>query len=186
MADATLVAQRRTAAGKGAAGRTRREGHVPAVVYGLGAENVSVRVSSRELAHLLAGEAGVNTLITLKLDGSEQLALARQIQRHPVKGTLLHVDFVRVRADQTIAADVPVHLTGDAEGVARGGVLEQFLYTVSVEAKPAEVPNALELDISALEIGGAVHVRDLRVPARVVITNDPDEPVAQRLMSTIS
>ena len=118
-------------------------------------------------------------MFTLKLDGGDQLALARQIQRHPVKGTLLHVDFVRVRADQTIQADVPVHLTGEAEGVARGGVLEQFLYTVSVEARPADVPNALEIDIAALEIGSAVYVRDLVVPSGVVVTNDADEPLAQ-------
>src|SRR2546423_4699832 len=179
MADATLVTQRRTTSGKGPAGRARREGLVPAVVYGLGAENVPVSVPSRELGHLLAGAAGANTLFTLKLDGSDQLALARQIQRHPVKGTLLHVDFVRVRADQTISADVPVHLTGDAEGVARGGVLEQFLYTVSVEARPADVPNSLEIDITALEIGDAVYVRDLTVPSGVVVTNDADELLAQ-------
>ncbi len=179
MADATLVAQRRTSAGKGAAGRTRREGLVPAVVYGLGEENVPVSVPSRELGHLLSSASGANTLFTLKLEGSDQLALARQIQRHPVKGTLLHVDFVRVRADQTIQADVPVHLTGDSEGAARGGVLEQFLYTVAVEAKPADVPNSLEIDISALEIGDAAHVRDLTVPSGVIITNDPDEVLAQ-------
>jgi large subunit ribosomal protein L25 len=179
MADATLVTQRRTAAGKGPAGRARREGLVPAVVYGLGAENVPVSVPARELGHFLAGAAGANTVFTLKLDGADQLALARQIQRHPVKGTLLHVDFVRVRADQTIEADVPVHLTGDAEGAARGGVLEQFLYTVSVEARPADVPNSLEIDITALEIGDAVYVRDLTVPSGVVITNDADETLAQ-------
>src|SRR5437588_6168762 len=179
MADATLAAQRRSASGKGAAGRTRREGLVPAVVYGLGAESMPVSVPSRELSHLLASAAGANTLFTLKIDGSEQLALARQIQRHPVKGTLLHVDFVRVRADQTIQAEVPVHLTGDAEGVGRGGVLEQFLYTVSVEAKPADVPNSLEIDISALEIGDAAHVRDLTVPRGVVLLHDADELLAQ-------
>jgi large subunit ribosomal protein L25 len=179
MADATLAAQRRSASGKGAAGRTRREGLVPAVVYGLDAESVPVSVPSRELSHLLASAAGANTLFTLKIDGSEQLALARQIQRHPVKGTLLHVDFVRVRADQTIQAEVPVHLTGDAEGVGRGGVLEQFLYTVSVEAKPADVPNSLEIDISTLEIGDAAHVRDLTVPVGVVVVNDLDDVLAQ-------
>src|SRR5262245_22978692 len=124
MADATLTAERRTAGGKRPAGRARRSGLVPAVVYGLGEDNVPVSVQSRDLAHILAGAAGANTLITLRLDGAEQLALARQIQRHPIKGTVLHVDFVRVRADQAIQADVPVRLVGDAEGVARGGVLE--------------------------------------------------------------
>ena len=179
MADATLVATPRTAAGKGAAGRIRREGRVPAVVYGLGEANVPVTVPARELAHLLAGAAGANTLFTLRVDGAEQLALARQIQRHPVKGTLLHVDFVRVRADQTIQADVPVHLTGESEGVSRGGVLEQLLHTVSVEAKPGAIPNSLEVDITALEIGDGVYVRALVAPAGVVITNDVEELIAQ-------
>jgi large subunit ribosomal protein L25 len=179
MADATLVAEPRTAAGKGAAGRIRREGRVPAVVYGLGEGSVSVSVPAREFAHLLAGEAGANTLFTLKVDGAEQLALARQIQRHPVRGTYLHVDFVRVRADQTIQADVPVHLTGESEGVSRGGVLEQLLHTVSVEAKPADIPNSLEVDISALEIGDGVYVNALVAPAGVVITNEPEELIAQ-------
>jgi large subunit ribosomal protein L25 len=178
MADATLTAERRTARGKGPAGRTRRAGLVPAVVYGLGEDNVTVSVQSRELAHILSGAAGANTLITLKIDGTEQLALARQIQRHPIKGSVLHVDFVRVRADQAIQADVPVRLIGDAEGVARGGVLEQLLHTVSVEALPADIPNVLEIDIADLEIGGSVHVDRLTVPEGVTLLNDPADLIA--------
>ena len=177
--DATLVAQPRKDIGKGPSGRVRRQGLVPAVVYGLGQDTVPVSVPSRELVHILAGAAGANTLITLKVDGSDQLALARQIQKHPVKGTLLHVDFIRVRADQEIQADVPVHLLGEAEGVKNGGVLEQALFTVSIEAKPADIPNALEVDISSLDIGGAVHVSDLVVPRGVKLNHEPEELVAQ-------
>src|SRR5262245_61410913 len=178
MADATLTAERRTAAGKGPAGRARREGLVPAVVYGLGEDNVPVSVKARELTHILSGAAGANTLITLTIDGHEQLALARQIQRNPVKGTLVHVDFIRIRADQAIQADVPVHLVGDAEGVSVGGVLEQMIHTVSVEAKPADVPASLEIDISALEIGDSVRVSDLVIPAGVTVRNEPEDLVA--------
>ena len=179
MADATLVAEVRTALGKGGAGRVRREGLVPAVVYGLGEDNVSVSVSSRELGHILSGASGANTLITLTVNGKDQLALARQIQRHPVKGSLLHVDFVRVRADQTIQAEVPVHLTGDAEGVSRGGVLEQLVHTLTVEAKPADVPPSIEYDITELEIGSGFYVRDLVVPAGVTVLQNLDDLVAQ-------
>jgi len=179
MADVTLTAERRDEAGKGPAGRARRAGLVPAVVYGLGDENVAVSVPSRELSNILASESGANTLITLKIGGTSQLALPRQIQRHPVKGTLIHVDFVRVRADQTIQAEVPVRLTGDAEGVSRGGVLEQLLHTVSVEALPRDVPVAFEIDIAALEIGQNVHVSDLAAPAGVTILNEADAVVAQ-------
>jgi large subunit ribosomal protein L25 len=177
MADATLTAAHRGDTGKGPAGRARRDGLVPAVVYGLGEDNVSISVSSRELVHILAG--GLNTVITLSLDGNEQLTLARQVQRHPVKGTLVHVDFVRVRADQTILADVAVHLIGEAEGVNLGGVLEQMLHTVSIEARPADIPQQLEVDVSALGIGDAVRVRDLVVPASVVVRHEPDELLAQ-------
>jgi large subunit ribosomal protein L25 len=96
-----------------------------------------------------------------------------------VKGTLLHVDFVRVRADQTIQAEIPVQLKGDAEGVARGGVLEQLVHTLTVEAKPSDFPPAIEHEISALEIGGQVYVRDLAVPPGVTVLQNEDDLVAQ-------
>jgi large subunit ribosomal protein L25 len=179
MADATLIAERRPAAGKGPAGRIRREGLVPAVVYGLGVDNVSVSVSSRELVHILSGGSGTNTLITLKIDGTDELAIARQIQRHPVKGTVMHVDFVRVRADQTIQAEIPVHLVGEAEGAVRGGVLEQLVHTLTVEAKPSDFPPSIEHDVTAIEIGGQVYVRDLTVPAGVTVLQNEDDLVAQ-------
>ena len=155
MADVTLTAESRSARGKGPAGRIRKEGLVPAVVYGLEEQSVAVTVSERELRHILAGEAGANTLITLKVDGGSQLTLARQIQRHPLKGTVMHVDFVRVRADQTIEAQVPVHLTGEAEGVARGGVLEQLVHTLTIEALPRDVPTSIEHDIAEHGLPGA-------------------------------
>ncbi len=179
MADATLIAERRPAAGKGPAGRVRQQGLVPAVVYGLGDDNVSVAVSLRELMNILSGGSGTNTLITLQIDGAKELAIARQLQRHPVKGTVMHVDFVRVRADQTIQAEIPVHLTGEAEGAVRGGVLEQLVHTLTVEAKPADFPPAIEHDVSALEIGGQVYVRDLIAPKGVTVLQDGDDLVAQ-------
>src|SRR3954451_23288286 len=179
MADATLIAHPRPAAGKGPAGRVRREGLVPAVVYGLGADNVSVSVSQRELVHILSGGAGLNTLITLNIDGTDELAIARQLQRHPVRGNVIHVDFVRVRADQTIQAEIPVHLTGEAEGALRGGVLEQLGHTLTVEAKPSDFPPSVEHDVSALEIGGQVYVRDLTVPPGVTVLQNGDDLVAQ-------
>ena len=179
MADVVLEAHTRTAAGKGAAGRARREGLVPAVVYGLGEDNVHVSVPARELSHALSGPGGLNALITLQVDGGKQLTLARQIQRDPIKGTYLHVDFVRVRADQTIQADVPIRLIGTAEGSNRGGVLEQVMHVLNVEARPGDVPNELEFDITELEIGGAVRVSDLTVPAGVTVRNDSEELIAQ-------
>jgi large subunit ribosomal protein L25 len=179
MSEARLTAELRRESGKGPAGRFRREGLLPAVVYGLGENAQPVTVNARELQHILTGGAGANTLITLKVDGSEQLALPREIQRDPVRGSLLHVDFVRVRADQTVTADVPLHLTGDAEGVGMGGILEQALFTLTIEALPRDIPNAIEHEISALNIGDQLRVGELTMPAGVVTHVDAEELVAQ-------
>lgn len=177
MADNTLIAEPRSETGSRPAGRLRRQGRVPAVVYGLGTESESITVPARELQHMLASETGSNTLFSLHLGGKEQLALARQIQRDPVKGTLVHVDFIRVRADVAVSADIPVNLEGEAEGVKRGGLLEQMLFTVAIEAKPGDIPPMVAYDVTAMEIGDQVHVRDLVAPPGVVITSDPDDIV---------
>lgn len=177
MSEAILTADHRTETGSRSAGRFRRDGRVPAVVYGLGQENVAVTVPAIELGHILA--RGANTVVTLVLDGADQLTLVRQVQRHPVRGEYLHVDFVRVSADIAVIAEVPLHLTGEPAGVKNGGMLEQQLFSVTVEAKPNAIPSALELDASALEIGEQLHVRDLVVPEGVVVQHEPDELVAQ-------
>jgi large subunit ribosomal protein L25 len=178
MSDATLIAQKRTETGSGVARRIRRDGGVPAVVYGLDAGTDSVTVPARELDHILHSASGYNTLITLQVDGGKQLALARQVHRHPVKGTVIHVDFVRVRADQTIEAEVPIQFVGEAEGVRNGGLFEQSLFAVTVEALPGDIPNAFEHDISAMVIGDAIHVGDLTVPAGVTVLQEADAVVA--------
>jgi large subunit ribosomal protein L25 len=156
----------------------RRDGRVPAVVYGLGEGTVSVSVPAHELDHILHSASGTNTLITLTGDDGDQLALARQIHRHPVKGTLVHVDFVRVRADQTIEAEVPIQFTGESEGVREGGILEQSLFSLTVEALPGDIPNTIEHDITALAIGDSIHVSDLSVPRGVTVVTEPEIAVA--------
>lgn len=178
MSETTLTAENRAETGKGPAGRLRREGKVPAVVYGLGGEPVSVTVPARELAHILASETGANTVITLRVDGQEQLTLARQIQRHPVRGELLHVDFVRVSADQPVAAEVTIQLTGEPEGVRMGGMLEQQMFSLTIEAKPADIPTAVEHDVSELGLGEQLRVGQLAIPAGVVVHHEPEELVA--------
>jgi large subunit ribosomal protein L25 len=186
MSEANLTADLRRETGKGAAGRFRRDGRVPATVYGLDTDAQSVTVPARELQHILTGGAGSNTLITLKVDGSEQLTLAREIQRHPVRGDLLHVDFVRVRADQTVTADVPLHLVGDAEGVGMGGMLEQALFSLPIEARPRDIPAAIEADVTALNIGDQLRVSDLTLPAGVATHVDPEELVAQVVAARVA
>jgi large subunit ribosomal protein L25 len=175
--DVVLVTEPRTERGSRPSGRLRRAGRVPAVVYGRGGDTVAITVPARELSHILA--RGVNSLITLKLDGGDQLALARQVQRHPTRGDFVHVDFVRVSTDVAIAAEVAVHLLGEAAGVRDGGLLDQSVFSLTVEAKPQDIPGQVEVDISGLGIGDQLHVADLPLPAGVTTAIDPETLVAQ-------
>ena len=178
MEEVTLVAEGRPGAGKSEARRIRREGKVPAVVYGLGTESTPVAVPDRELQHILHGPGGVNTLINLDLAGKKELVLARQIQRHPVRHNLVHLDLIRVSRDVAIAAEVPIHLIGEPSGVRDGGILEQVTFTLSIEAKPADIPQKIEIDVSALDIGDHLSVADLVLPRGVTTTQEPEEQVA--------
>jgi large subunit ribosomal protein L25 len=180
MPDVTLTAEPRTERGSGPAGRLRRTGKVPAVVYGLEAEPQSVSVVGRELERILHGEGGANTLITLHLGtGDDALALVRQIQRNPTRGDLVHVDFVRVRRDVAVSAEVPLHAEGDPPGVREGGMLEQLLFSVTVEAMPGNIPNSLTIDVSGLALGDQLHVSDLAVPAGVTLQHEAEELIVQ-------
>jgi large subunit ribosomal protein L25 len=178
MADTKLAAELRSEKGSRPAGRLRREGRLPGVVYGLGEESVAVTVNAHQLGTILSSKSGANTLITLQLDGQDQLALARQIQRDAVKGALVHVDFVRVRADQTIQAEVRIDLQGEPEGVTQGGMIEQLMHTLTVEGKPGQLPNEIAHDVSALELGDQLHVGDIKVPAGIVVVNEAEELIA--------
>jgi large subunit ribosomal protein L25 len=184
-ADNTLIAEERTVVGSRPAGRLRRAGKVPAVMYGLETDTIKVAVPARELNHILAGESGANTLITLRMDGDEHLTLARQIQRHPTRGDLIHVDFVRIRRDVAVEAEIPVHLEGEPAGVRDGGVLEQLVFSLAIEAKPADIPNAIEVDVSALEIGDQMRIEELSVPSGVAVMHEPDELVVQIVMPRV-
>ena len=177
--DLTLTAEPRTVVGSRPAGRLRREGKLPAVVYGLDTETVNVTVPARNLANILAGEAGANALITLKLNGDDVLTLARQIQRHPSRGDLVHVDFIRIRRDVAVEAEIPVHLEGEPAGVLDGGILEQLLFTLRIEAKPEDIPTSIEADVTALEINDQLRVAELTIPAGVTLQHEDDELVVQ-------
>jgi large subunit ribosomal protein L25 len=179
MADITLVAEQRPEKGSRPAGRLRREGKVPAVVYGLGVDTLMVTVPARDLSHILAGESGANTLISLQVDGDDVLTLARQIQRHPTRGELMHVDFIRIRRDVAVSAEIPVHLVGEATGVRDGGLMEQLIFNLTVEAMPGNIPVSLEVDVSALAIGDQIHVRDVPLGQGVATQVEDDTVVAQ-------
>jgi large subunit ribosomal protein L25 len=177
MEEVTLAAEVGRPTGKSASRKARREGKVPAIVYGLGGDPQPVAVPGRDLQHILSGPTGANTLINLDMKGHRELVLARQLQRHPVRHTLLHVDLVRVRRDMAVAAEVPVHLAGEPVGVKDGGLLEQTVFTLSIQAKPGDVPAAIEVDVSALAIGDQLTVADLNLPRGVETTQEPSELV---------
>ncbi len=179
MPDITLASEPRTQLGSRPSGRLRREGKVPAVVYGLGTDAVSITVPARELQHILAGEAGANSLITLDVEGESVLTLARQIHRHPTKGILVHVDFVRIDRDVAVSAEIPIHAVGEAVGVKDGGLLEQIMFNLTVEAMPGNIPVALEIDVSELAIGDQLRIEDIPLPAGVSTQAEPDFVVAQ-------
>ncbi|MGH2698718.1 MAG: 50S ribosomal protein L25 [Actinomycetota bacterium] len=178
MAEVKLAAKKRDATGKGPARQTRREGRVPATLYGRGVKPQSIDVNRRDLITAFHTDAGMNVLLELRIDGGTTLAIARELQRDPVKGTLLHADFVAVDRTQKIEVEVPLHLVGESVGVKSGGVLEQPHFTLHVRCTVTDVPDGIDADISALEIGDALRVADLPPVANYTILNDPDEPLA--------
>jgi large subunit ribosomal protein L25 len=179
MPDITLATEPRTTLGSRPSGRLRKEGKVPAVVYGLGTDTVSVTVPARELQHILSGESGATTLISLDVDGESVLTLARQIHRHPTRGELVHVDFIRISRDVAVSAEIPIHLLGEATGVKDGGLLEQLLFHLTVEAMPGNIPVSIEMDVTELAIGDQLRVEDIPLPEGVVTQAETDFVVAQ-------
>jgi len=186
MAEISLVAEPGRATGSSESKRIRRAGRIPAVMYGHGIDALSVSVDAREFRHALSGDAGLNQLLSLEIDGKSHLTLARVLQRHPVRNTVVHIDFQVVRRDEIVAADVPIVLSGEAKAVeAERGVVEQPLTSLTVHANPGNIPNEIVVDISALEVGVTVRVGELRLPAGVTTDVDPEEAVVIAATSTL-
>lgn len=178
MPEITIVADTGRKPGSRPAGRLRREGKVPGVIYGHGIEPIPVAVEGRELRAALSTDAGVNALLSLQVDGRSHLTMARVIQRHPVRHTVTHVDFQVVRRDEVMSVDVPLTLVGEAEAVHRDdGVVAQELYSLTVNATPDRIPHGIEVDISGLEVGSTIRVGDLTMPAGVSTDVDPEAAV---------
>jgi large subunit ribosomal protein L25 len=175
MAEVKLSAEPREGVGKGAARKARAAGKVPAVLYGPEVEPMRLAVDARELWHALHTDAGTNVLINLQLDGDTFLTMPREIQRDIVRGSLLHVDFLRIRRDVAIQVEVPIHLTGESAGVKEGGVVEHHLWELRVEVLPQDVPESLEADISHLNIGDSLHVSDIKIPGNVTVITPMEE-----------
>jgi len=178
MAEVTLKATTGRELGSGPSKRLRVDGKVPAVVYGLDQEPVAVTVEWRSLREALITDAGLNVLIDLDIDGDVALTIVKELQRHPIRGNVLHVDFLRVSADTAITIEVPVLMQGEPKAVEReNGVVDLVLTTLAVSAKPSDIPNEIVIDISGLEIGTAIRVADVVLPAGVTTDVDAEETV---------
>ena len=178
MATANLDANIRDTAGKGAARKLRSRGEIPAIIYGHGREPQSLSLNARDLDKLLEHIAAESTVIEVKLGGAVSKTLIREIQRHPFKRQILHVDFQELVAGEKVTVSIPIVLMGIPEGVRlEGGVMDQTLRELEIEVDPSDIPNHVEVDVSHMIIGDSMHVSDVRVPDGVTIMDDPETSV---------
>ena len=186
MADiVTLVMESREKTGKGENGRIRRAGYVPCIIYGPEIkENIKGKVNMREVEKILAGRWETLRLNVKLPDGSEELCLIREAQRHPITDMPLHIDFLHLVRGRKITVKVPVEVIGreNSQGIKDGGVLE-FTHELEVETLPMSIPDVITVDVSALNVGDAIHVQDIKLPENVSILADPEEVVANVVTS---
>src|SRR2546428_486284 len=167
----SLSASPRQATGKGAARQARFRGRVPAVIYGHGRDTQPLELEAKALEKALQGVEPASTIIDLAVDGKTVKTLIREIQRHPIRPDIIHVDFYEIHATEKVKLKVPVHLVGNPDGVRNaGGVLDQVTREVEIEVLPENIPDRVELDVNALKIGDSLHVRDLSIPNAKILT----------------
>jgi len=181
VSETALVVEAREATGKGAARKLRAAGRIPAVLYGRGRDSLPLALDPRALERILRS-AGANALLDLTIQGrsdlSDTVALVKELQRDPLRGEIIHADLYQVDLSRAVEVEVPIHLVGKPRGLEFGGILEHTLREVTLECLPRSIPDAIEVDISHLELGDVLHVRDLPLPEGVSLVSDPDLGVA--------
>ncbi len=176
--ETNLKAKVRENSGSAQSRRSRGEGNIPAVVYGLGMDPVSVEIDAREFTNALKTEAGSNVIFNLEIGKEKYTALAREIQKHVYRNEFLHVDFIQVDLSQTVDADVQVNFTGIPMGVKEeGGVIQTVNSTITITALPTNIPTSLDLDISGLNVGDNLAAADVDLPEGVELANDEDDSI---------
>lgn len=178
MAEVKLQANKRNDTGKGSARRTRASGKVPAVVYGHGMDPLPIEVDQSDFIKALRTDAGFNVLLDMDIEGSNLLTLTKELQRDPVKGTVLHADFIQIDRTEEVEVEVPLHLVGSAPGAEEGGVLQTPRASLHVRCIVTAVPEYLEADISGLNIGDALRVEGLLESPDYTVLDDPDTVIA--------
>jgi large subunit ribosomal protein L25 len=169
VSEVRIAAEPRTEFGKGGARRTRRAGNIPAVLYGHGTEPRHIAIPARDFAFAIRG--GINTLLTIDLGDGSELALPKAIQRDPIKGTFDHVDLLLVRSGEKVTVELPIIITGEP---APGGLVNQDLNTLTVEAEATHIPDSVEVSIEGFEVGSHVAASDVTLPAGTTLVTDPE------------
>jgi large subunit ribosomal protein L25 len=173
MATASLTAKTRAERGTGVARKIRQAGDVPAVIYGHGRDPQSLTINTREMEKLLSQFSAGSTVIELSVEGAVAKTLIREIQRHPVNRSIVHIDFQQLVAGEKITVSIPLRFTGTADGVRNsGGILEETLHQVHLRVDPSAIPDHIDVDVTPLTIGHSYHVRDLKLPEGVTILDD--------------
>lgn len=178
MTENALSAEPREGTGKGVARKLRAKGVIPAVVYGRKRAAQSISVKPEDLQKLLRGKSGMNTLIDLSLGGTTSTVLVKGLERDPVRGRYLHADFYEVDLTQRVTVSVPVHLVGKAAGTDFGGILDHPLRELSIECLPREIPERIDVDVTALGVNDSIHVSDLKLAPGLTIKTDGSLAVA--------
>ncbi|MEO7042528.1 MAG: 50S ribosomal protein L25 [Gemmatimonadaceae bacterium] len=178
MATASLSATRRADTGKGNARSLRRDGQIPAVIYGHSRQSQPLAIDARDLEKLLSRISADNTVVELDVEGTASRALIREIQRHPFKRAILHVDFQELVAGEKMTVRVPIRLIGTPAGVRLGGgIIDHTLRELTISVDPASMPSQIEIDITDLEIGASIHVHQVKVPDGVTVLDEPGAAV---------
>lgn len=178
MAEIALSAALRQIQGSSDSRRLRSSGRIPGVVYGHGITPTSVSIDSKALRLALNTDAGLNALISLDVEGTKHLTLARAIQKHPVRNTVAHVDFQVVSRNEMMTVEVPFLIEGEAEGVIKnGGVIEHVLNSLTISAVPGQIPDHIKVDITNLGLDESIRVKDLDLPTGVTTEVDGEEPI---------
>lgn len=179
MATASLTATPRSDRGKGVARKLRAAGQVPGVIYGHGREPQPLTVNAREFDRLAERVRITSTVIELALDGKTARTLIRELQRDPIRRSVIHIDFQELVAGEKIVVSVPLRFVGTPDGVKNsGGILEEVIHQLHVRVDPSNIPDHIDVDVAPLTIGHGLHVSDLTLPEGVEVTEDPEQTVA--------
>ncbi len=178
MSETVLTAEVGRRAGSSDSRRLRAEGKIPAVVYGHGMDPLSVSIDRRELRQALSGASGMNTILDLTIDGEVYPTLIKDIQRHPVKRSVQHIDFIQVNLNEEIVVSIPIHLEGEAKDVsAHNGLVDLTMQELEVRTTPRNIPDGVTIDISTMTMDSVIRVEDLPLPSGVTAEAEAEAPV---------